>query len=93
MFARKKNQMISSIKFLDAENNPICAIEGSNQSGEKFVIELGENEYIVGCRQFNNASLRDIEFRILDKGKLGVFKLNDESTISSLSFMDTRGVK
>jgi len=77
MVARKKNLMISSLKFLDAENNPICAIEGSNQSGDKFVIELGETEYIVGCRQFNNASLRDIEFRILDKGKLDVSNLFD----------------
>jgi hypothetical protein len=90
MVARKNKQMIASIKFLDAENKVVCSFQGSKNDGEKFTLELGETEYIVGCRQYNNASLRDIEFRILDKGKLNV---NDLSTMSSINFGNTSGIK
>ena len=68
--ARKKNSMISSIAFLDADGNKLVDIQGANTNGERYTIDLGPNEYIVGCRQFNHQSLRDIEFRILDKIKL-----------------------
>lgn len=94
MVARKKNQMISSIRFLDAEKNEICSIQGSKKEGEEFVLELGETEFIVGCRQLNNSSLRDIEFRILDKSKLGIISDQaNQSTMSSFDFVNTSGVK
>jgi len=88
----KKKSMISSIAFLDDNGDKICDIQGSQPSQEKYTIELGPNEVIVGCRQFNSASLRDIEFRVLDRSKVEGW-VADETTDISFNVSSMSGVK
>lgn len=68
MVANKKG--IARITFSDADDKVICDIKGTVDKGDHYSMKLGPNEYIVGCEQWNDASLRDIKFYILDKGEI-----------------------